>query len=110
MSPIVIAIIAAVAGLAVFALTMVIAVKKKYDTRGSLLCAWMISFGAVRIVTEFFRDNYKVIKFSALEQADGYIGISSLAIWAFLMMAEGIILHFVFKKINSIFEKYQFIF
>jgi prolipoprotein diacylglyceryltransferase len=67
----------------------------------------MITFGAVRIVTEFFRDNYKVIKFTAMEQADGYIGISSLAIWAFLMMSEGIILFFIFKKINEKKEKMQ---
>ncbi len=87
-----------VAGLLVFALLMIIAVKKKYDTRGYLLCTWMITFGAMRIVTEFFRDNNKVIKFAPLEQADGFFGISTLAIWATLMMVEGIILLLVFRK------------
>lgn len=87
-----------IAALLVFALVFTIGHIKKYDTNGYLLCTWYIVFGFQRFFWEFLRDNNKVIKFVEMKQADGYIGISNLAIWSALMFFTGLILFVYFKK------------
>jgi len=90
-----------ICALLVFALVFIIGHIKKYETNGTLLCTWYIVFGAQRFLWEFLRDNNKVIKFVKMQQADGYIGISNLAIWSALMFLTGIILLIVFRNIQK---------
>ena len=90
-----------ICALLVFALVFAIGHIKKYETHGYLLCIWYIVFGAERFLWEFLRDNYKVIKIAEMQQADGYIGISNLAIWSALMFLVGIILLIVFRNIEK---------
>lgn len=90
-----------ISALLVFALVVIVGHVKKYDTNGYLLCIWYITFGTGRFFWEFLRDNQKVIKIAEMKQADGYIGISNLAIWAALMVLAGIVLLFVFRNIKK---------
>lgn len=87
-----------ISALIVFAIVFIVGHKKKYDTHGYLLVIWYIIFGTERFFWEFLRDNQKIIKFVPLQQADGYLGISNLAIWSALMVLAGIILLFVFRN------------
>ena len=88
-----------IAALLVFALVFTVGHVKKYNTNGYLLCIWYIVFGTQRFFWEFLRDNDKVIKIAEMKQADGYIGISNLAIWSALMVLAGVVLVFVFRHI-----------
>ncbi len=90
-----------ICGILVFVVLAIIAHKKKYKTNGRLLCTWYIVFGTQRFFWEFLRDNQKVIKFAEMQQADGYIGISNLAIWSALMVLAGVILLFVFRYLEK---------
>lgn len=88
----------AVSALIVFAIVLVVGIKKKYQTNGRLFCLWYIIFGTERFFWEFLRDNEKIIKFAELKQADGYFGISSLAIWSALMAVTGVVMYFIILK------------
>ncbi len=90
-----------IAALLVFALVFAVGHIKKYDTHGYLLCIWYIVFGTERFFWEFLRDNQKVIRIAPLQQADGWFGISNLAIWSALMVLAGIVLLFVFRHIEK---------
>ncbi len=90
-----------ISALLVFALVYAVGRIKKYDTHGYLLCIWYIVFGTERFFWEFLRDNQKVFKFVEMKQADGYIGISNLAIWSALMVLAGVILLFVFRNLEK---------
>lgn len=90
-----------IAALLVFALVYAVGHIKKYETHGYLLCIWYIVFGTERFFWEFLRDNLKVIKFAPLQQADGYFGISNLAIWSALMVLAGVVLLFVFRRLEK---------
>ena len=81
-----------VAALLVFALVFWVGIKKNYQTNGRLFCLWYIVFGTQRFFWEFLRDNTKVIIFAPMKQADGYIGISNLAIWSALMAIAGVVM------------------
>ena len=83
----------ATSAMLIFAILLVFAKKMKYQTNGRLFCLWYVLFGSTRFMWEFLRDNKKVIVFTPLEQADGYFGLSSLAIWALLMVAAGVIVY-----------------
>ena len=83
----------AVTGLVVFAVVYIVGEKKHYETNGRLLCLWYLLFGTARFFWEFLRDNEKIIKFAPLKQAEGYFGISSLAIWSALMVCAGFVVY-----------------
>lgn len=81
-----------VSALVVFELVYIVGRIKNYKTNGRLFCLWYIVFGTQRFFWEFLRDNTKVIIFAPMKQADGYIGISNLAIWSALMAIAGVVM------------------
>lgn len=95
----------ATSGMVIFAILLIVAAKMKYKTNGRLFCLWFWIFGASRFLWEFLRDNPKVIKFAPLKQADGYFGISSLAIWSLLMVAAGVVVYLNIRRIEKVKEK-----
>lgn len=83
----------ATSAMLIFAILLIVAAKMKYKTNGRLFCLWFWLYGVTRFMWEFLRDNKKVVVFAPLEQADGNIGISSLAIWSLLMVAAGVVVY-----------------
>lgn len=69
-----------------------IGIKYKFQTKGYMYYIMLILYGSQRFIAEFFRDNNKLIIFGEMTSADGYIGISNLALWALAMLVEGVIL------------------
>lgn len=88
-------------GLAVFLLVYIVGRKKNYQTNGRLFCLWYLTFGAARFFWEFLRDNVKVIRIAPMTQADGYIGISSLAIWSVLMVLAGFLMLYIIHNVEQ---------
>ncbi len=70
--------------------------KYKFQTKGYMYYIMLMLYGSQRFIFEFFRDNEKLIVFKDMASADGQIGISNLALWAFAMFIEGAILLTVF--------------
>ena len=87
-----------ITGLAVFALIYIIGYRKQFATNGRLFCIWFVTFGTARFFWEFLRDNQKVVIFAPLKQADGYFGLSTLAIWAAAMAIAGVAFYFIIRK------------
>ena len=87
-----------VSALLIFVILYITARKMQYKTNGRLFCIWFITFGAARFFWEFLRDNQKVIIFAPLKQAEGYFGISTLAIWAAAMAIAGVVTYFVIRE------------
>lgn len=94
-----------VSALLVFELVYIIGIAKKHHTNGRLFCLWYIVFGTQRFFWEFLRDNQKVIVFAKMKQADGYIGISNLAIWSVLMAVTGVVLLMIIRKHEKTLEQ-----
>ena len=90
-----------ISALIVFAIVFAVGHKKQYNTKGYLLVIWYLIFGTERFFWEFLRDNQKVWTFAPLQQSDGYLGISNLAIWSALMVLAGVILLLVFRSIEK---------
>lgn len=88
----------ATSAMLIFGLLCYVAAKMNYQTNGRVLCLWYLLFGTTRFLWEFLRDNEKVIKFAPLKQADGYFGISSLAIWSALMVGAGFVVYSNIRK------------
>lgn len=72
-----------------------------FQANGRIFCLYYITFGFQRFLWEFLRDNKKIIAFAPLKQADGVIGISTLAIWAFLMCMVGFLVLYVIHGIEK---------
>lgn len=78
--------------------------KCKYDMGGCSYFYVIIVYGLQRFIFEFFRDNKKIIVFKDLTNAvtgdhlTAKLGLSSLSIWALLMVLEGIIVVIILKK------------
>lgn len=83
-----------VSALLIFIILYVTAYKMQYKTKGRIFCLWYWLFGGSRFFWEFLRDNRKVIVFAPLKQADGYFGLSTLALWAAGMAITGVIFYF----------------
>ena len=90
----------AVTGLLVFALVYMVGRKTNYQSNGRMFCLWYVTFGTARFFWEFLRDNEKVIKFAPLKQADGYFGLSTLALWAAGMAVAGIVFYSIIRKLE----------
>lgn len=78
--------------LLIAAILLAVGIKYKFKTNGYMYYIMLMLYGSQRFFFEFFRDNDKIIKFAPLEQAEGYLGISNLAMWALAMFVEGAIL------------------
>ena len=87
--------------LVVFAIVYIVGKIKHHRTNGRLFCLWYILFGAERFLWEFLRDNQKVIIFKEMEQTNGYLGISNLAIWSALMFITGVIIYIYIRKLEK---------
>ena len=90
-----------ITGLAIFALVYIVGHIKRYETNGRLFCLWFVTFGTARFFWEFLRDNPKIIIFAPLKQADGYFGLSSLALWAAAMAVGGVLVYFVIRRLEK---------
>lgn len=69
-----------------------ITVDKNYKCKGYLYYIMLIVYGTQRFLFEFLRDNNKIIPFHRMSTANGYFGISNLALWAFAMVVMGVTL------------------
>lgn len=86
-----------------------ISVKKKQSTGGRLLFCTLIAYGVQRFLFEFLRDNEKLFVIKEMSGAvmhgsggaKAYWGISELAIWALIMVVEGIIFLIAFDVIDK---------
>lgn len=72
--------------------------KKKFTNYGYPMSLVMIIYGVQRFFWEFLRGNEKIYIIARMPSSYGYLGISTLALYALAMTVSGLILFYVLKN------------